>query len=311
MELSGVSSEVSELPAWLRELYPFRTRCLQVGAWRMSLVEEGPTDGAPVVMVHGNPGWSFTFRQVIPEVSRRYRAIAPDLVGFGLSDKPPDPGYHTLPQHIANLAGLIEQLDLRNLTLVLHDWGGPIGLGYAVAHPENVARILLTNTWAFPVPNPKSLRLPLGVRLANRGGIGELLDSMLGLSITSALSAGTRTAGDMIVEGYKYPVHSAAGRIGPRAFWRMLRPSGPADDELTRIHSALKTVMAPVEIVWGARDPMLTRLPAYLLRDAFKNARAPIFLDDASHYVPEDAAAALIAKLMEERRSTTTLKVIG
>ncbi len=305
------ATEFPELPGWLRELYPFRTRNLQVGACRMSIVDEGPVEAPPLLMVHGNPGWSFSFRKLIPEVTRRYRVLAPDLVGFGLSDKPADPAYHTIAQHIANLTSAIEQLDLRNLTLLLHDWGGPIGLGYAIVHPQNVSRIVLTNSWAFPVPNPKSLRLPFGVRLANRGGIGELLDSMLALSITSALSSGTRTADDMVVEGYKYPAHSAAGRVGPRAFWRLLRPAGPADSELERICSGLKDITAPVDIVWGARDAMLSRLPAYLLRDAFKNAHAPVFLDNASHYVAEDAPEALVSKLLAEGKSISTLKIIG
>ncbi len=311
--LSGVSStaEYPELPGWLRELYPFRTRTLATGACRISLVDEGPADATPVLMLHGNPGWSFSFRDVIPELSRRYRVIAPDLVGFGLSDKPADPDYHTLAQHIENLTSAIEQLELRSLTLLLHDWGGPIGLGYAIAHPENVTRIVLTNTWAFPIPNPKSVRLPFGVRLASRGGIGELLDSVLSLSITSALSAGTRTADDMIVEGYKYPAHSASGRLASRAFWRMLHPGGPADAELERIHAGLKNITAPVDIVWGARDPMLSRLPAFLLRDAFRNSHSPVFLDEASHYVAEDAPEVLVEKLLERPKSGTTLKIIG
>lgn len=305
------AAEYPDLPGWLRELYPFRTRRVETEGGCLSLVDEGAAEAPPVVMVHGNPGWSFTFRRLIPEVSRRYRVVAPDLAGFGLSDKPAEPAYHTLAQHIENLASMIERLDLRNITLLLHDWGGPVGLGYAVAHPGNIARVVLTNTWAFPIPNPKSVKLPWGVRLANHGGFGELLDSALALSITSALSAGTRTAGDMIVEGYKYPAHSAAGRVAPRAFWRMLTPGGPADAELEHIHAGLKNVTAPVEIVWGARDPMLTRLPAFLLRDAFKNARHPLFVEDASHYVAEDAPEALAAKLMEERKPATVLKIIG
>ncbi len=299
-----------ELPEWLEELYPFRTRRVTVGDYRMSLVDEGPATGSPLLLLHGNPGWSFTFRKLIPQLSGRYRVIAPDLVGFGLSDKPADAAYHTLSRHIENLTALIAALGLSNLTLLLHDWGGPIGLGYAVAQPENVSRLLLTNTWAFPIPNPKSFRLPFGARICG-SRLGAMLDSLLGLSITSALSHGTRKADDMMLEGYKYPSHSLAGWIGPRAFWRMLPPTGSADQELEHLHSQLPRITAQVDIVWGGRDSMLTRLPAYMLRDSLKNARQPSFVEAAPHYVAEDAPEALATKLLEQRKPQTTLKIIA
>ncbi len=299
-----------DLPGWLRELYPFRTRRLRVNGCNMSLVEEGAGDRA-LLMLHGNPGWSFTFRKIITQISGRFRVIAPDMVGFGLSEKPAHPGYHTLRRHIDNLTALVEEFGLRNLTLLAHDWGGPIGLGYAAEHAENVARIVLTNSWGFPMPSAKTLRLPRGVRLANRGGLGELLDRVLILSITSALSDGTRTANDMVVEGYKYPAHTPAGRLGPRAFWRMLMSGSVARSELQQIESGLSRITAPVDIVWGAQDRMLSRLPAYMLRDGLKNAHAPVFVESASHYVAEDAPEALITKLLEQPKTATELKILG
>ncbi len=299
-----------DVPAWLRELYPFRTRCLRVGGCKMSVVEEGPADAPVLLMLHGTPGWSFTFRKVIPQVSARFRVIAPDMIGFGLSEKVTAAGYHTVARHTDNLAAVVEEFGLRNVTLLAHDWGGPIGLAYAAAHPENVTRIVLTNTWAFPMASPKTLRLPRGVRLANRGGIGELLDRALILSITSALSDGTRTASDMVVEGYKYPAHTPAGRLAPRAFWRMLMP-GSSMAELERVQAGLGRITAPVDIVWGAQDRMLSRLPAYMLRDALKNSHPPVFVEEASHYVAEDAPEPLVAKLLEQPKPATKLKIIG
>ncbi len=300
-----------DLPGWLHDLYPFRARCLRVNGCNMSVVEEGAADAPVLMMLHGNPGWSFTFRKIIPQVSARYRVIAADMIGFGLSEKPVLPGYHTLGRHIENLTALVEELGLRRLTLLAHDWGGPIGLAYAAAHPENVARIVLTNTWAFPMPGGKTLRLPRGVRLASGGGIGELLDRFLILSITSALSDGTRTASDMVVEGYKYPAHTLPGRLGPRAFWRMLMDAASVRSELEQIKNGLSRIVAPVDIVWGAQDRMLSRLPAYMLRDALKNAHAPLFLENASHYVVEDAPDTLAAKLLEPPKPVTKLKIIG
>ncbi len=308
---SHVDAAFPELPGWLRDLYPFRTRSIKVDGCRMSLVEEGAQVAPPLLLLHGNPGWSFTFRKLIPEVKARYRVIAPDMIGFGLSHQPSDPRYHTVSRHTANLAAMVEELGLRNLTLLLHDWGGPIGLAWAAAHPENVARIVLTNTWAFPMPNPATLRLPRGVRMANHGGWGELLDRVMNLSITSALAHGTRTAQDLVVEAYKYPAHNPAGRLAPRAFWRMLLPGSPAMAELERIQVGLSRITAPVDIVWGAQDRMLSRLPAYQLRDALANAHAPLFVNQASHYVAEDAPETLVAKLLERPQTTTKLKIIG
>ncbi len=304
------SASVPELPPWLRDMYPFRTCKVAIGNYSMSLVDEGPADAAPLLMLHGNPGWSFSFRKLIGAVSERYRVIVPDMVGFGLSDKPTDPEYHTLPRHIDNLAVLVERLELRQITLLLHDWGGPVGFGYAVAHPENIARIVATNTWAFPMPNRNTVRLPFGVRLARSSGLGRMLDSLLSLSITSALSAGSSAADDMTVEGYKYPAHGPAGCVATRAFWRMLG-SGQADAELGRISRGLSRITAPLEILWGARDRLFSRLPAYMLRDAVKNATDPVFLEAASHYVAEDAPETLISKLLEQRKSTLKLKIIG
>ncbi|NCC30859.1 MAG: alpha/beta fold hydrolase, partial [Chloroflexia bacterium] len=136
-------------PAWInREEYPFASHFFTVPAGRMHYVDEG--SGEPIVMIHGNPTWSFLYRNLIKRLQLEYRCIAMDHLGFGLSDKPDQWSY--LPKdHAANLAAFIEGLGLQKITLVVQDWGGPLGLSYALNHPDNVARIVIINTWAWPV----------------------------------------------------------------------------------------------------------------------------------------------------------------
>src|SRR6185437_9468981 len=133
--------------AWVdRRSYPIQSRSLEVDGGRMHFVDEG--EGRPLVLVHGTPTWSFLFRHLIADLSRDHRVIALDHIGFGLSEKPERWGYRPA-DHAKNLAMLIDRLGLKDITLVVHDFGGPIGLSYAVEHPENVSALVLFNTWMW------------------------------------------------------------------------------------------------------------------------------------------------------------------
>jgi haloalkane dehalogenase len=288
----------SDLPEWLRELYPFRTRALTVGSQTMSFVDEGPAEApaAPVfVLLHGNPTWSFLYRDLVQRLRSKYRVLAPDHVGFGLSSKPESPAYHTLDRHIANFSRWVEALDLRHVTLVMNGWGGPIGLGYAVAHPENVARLVLANVLTGQVPMARRMRLPLGLRVARAGRIGAWLDSLLNLSMHSIFASRMHhRLADLPFEGYCYPFREQASRQAVPAFLEMyLHPDRSTRERLAEIFAGLKNVTAPADIIWGARDPLLTKLHAYLLRDQLPSAREPIFVTDAAHYLPEEAGDTL------------------
>lgn len=309
---NGSGQQAPPLPQWLREMYPFQTRAIDLDGLRLSFVDEGPAGAPPVVLLHGNPAWSFLYRNIIPRLSARYRVIAPDHIGFGLSDKPRDPAYYTLDRHIQNFTALVRALDLKDLTLVLHDWGGPIGLGHAVGDPGNIARLVLMNTWAF-VP-PANYRLPRALRLA-RGPLGEFLVARMNLFVTRGLRMGTcRPVPGAVMDAYKFPFPDAASRAGVLAFPRMipLREGDAAYARMLEVQNGLKSITAPVQILWGLRDPVLTRLPAYLLRDAFKNSSEPVFLRHASHFIQEDAPEAVAAKILEEKKASSgvTLKIL-
>ena len=135
----------------------------RVNGWRMHYVDEGAGD--PVVLLHGNPAWGFLYRDFIPPLVRAgYRVIVPDMIGFGLSEKPAREHAHSLDGHIANLVALLRQLDLERVTLVCHDWGGPTGLSYALSNPERMRALVIMSTWAWP------RRRPSFIRASSRGG---------------------------------------------------------------------------------------------------------------------------------------------
>jgi haloalkane dehalogenase len=139
----------TQLPPWLdRTEYPFALHTFQVPAGRLNYVDEG--QGPPLVFVHGNPSWSFEFRHVIKQLSATRRCIAVDHLGFGLSDKPADFSYLPVDQ-AKNFSLFMESLDLHDVTLVVGDWGGPIGLSYALEHPERIRSLVITNTWLWSV----------------------------------------------------------------------------------------------------------------------------------------------------------------
>jgi pimeloyl-ACP methyl ester carboxylesterase len=139
------------LPVSIREQWPWQPRFARANGWRMHYVDEGTGD--PIVLLHGNPSWGFLYRDLVEPLTRAgRRVVIPDMIGFGLSEKPTREEAHSLDGHIANLTALLRQLDLRRITLVCHDWGGPTGLGFAFSNPSRVAALVVMSTWAWPLP---------------------------------------------------------------------------------------------------------------------------------------------------------------
>jgi pimeloyl-ACP methyl ester carboxylesterase len=142
---------IAELPPFIRDQWPYAPRFAQVNGWRMHYIDEG--QGDPVVLLHGNPTWGFLYRDVIgPIVASGRRVIVPDMIGFGLSEKPAREYAHTLDGHSADLVALIRQLDLRRVTMVCHDWGGPTGLSCALSNADRMRALVVMSTWAWPTP---------------------------------------------------------------------------------------------------------------------------------------------------------------
>ncbi len=275
----------------IRALYPFESHFLDLGGIQYHYLEEGR--GEPIVMLHGNPTWSFYYRHLIADLRERYRVIAPDHIGCGLSDKPQKYEY-TLKRHIANIEALIQHLALKRITLVMHDWGGPIGMGYAVRHPDNVRRFVIFNTVAFWSPHiPLILRLcriPLFGALAIRG-----LNLFAGLATIIACRHRERMTKE-VRAGYLFPYNSYANRIAHLRFVQDIPVNAkhPSFRLLQSIEDGLVQFKHhPMIILWGARDPVFTDPLLESWKERFPEASVKR-IDDAGHYVVEDAYERII-----------------
>jgi haloalkane dehalogenase len=293
---AAAAEPLRALPPELAALYPFRSRRLALEAGRMHYLDEGPPEAEPLLCVHGNPTWSFYWRGVVQAFRRTRRVVVPDHLGCGLSDRPREFGWR-LVDHVEALERLVLALDLRRITLVLHDWGGPIGLGFARRRPERVARLVLTNTAAFPVR-----RVPFALRVARAPGLGALL--VRGLGLFSGLAprlASARGLEPLVRRGLRAPYSSWDERLAVHRFVRDIPvgPGHPSWEELLAIEAALPGLAdRPTLLVWGERDWVFT--PA--LRDELRRrlpAAELVSLPDAGHLVAEDAPLELERALRE------------
>ena len=257
----------------------------------MHYVDEG--SGAPVVMLHGNPTWSFYYRNLILALRGSCRAIAPDHIGCGLSDKPPDGLYsYTLSRRVDDVESLLEQLGVTSgITLVLHDWGGMIGMAYAARRPQRVARLVLLNTAAFRLPAGK--RLPLSLRLARAPGLGALLVRGLNLFARGAARACVKRKRlpPSVRAGYLAPYGSWSDRIAVHRFVEDIpvHPGDAAFDVLKQVESGLSAFREkPILVLWGERDFVFDASFLEEWRRRFPEAEIHRFAD-AGHYVLEDA----------------------
>ena len=286
-------------------LYPFAPHYLRVGGrtgdtseargHRMHYVDEG--QGAPVLMVHGNPSWSFYYRNLISQLKSSHRVIAPDHIGCGRSDKPNDDNYdYTLSARVEDLGTLVDSLDLQDLTLVVHDWGGMIGMAWAAKHRDRIARLVVMNTAAFPFPAGKTF--PRSLALARTPGIGAIL-----VRGANAFSRGAvrycvtrRPMPKAVAAGYLEPYDSWANRIAVHRFVQdiPLRENDSAYPIVKETGDALvHLVDKPMLICWGLKDLVFDQqfLDEWVRR--FPGAELHRF-EDCGHYVLEDAGEEII-----------------
>lgn len=278
----------------LGDLYPFDPHYVDVAGGRMHYVDEG--DGPPIVMLHGNPTWSFYYRELIRGLRERYRVIAPDHIGCGLSDKPPEYPY-TLSQHIENLSALIDHLKLDGVTLAVHDWGGAIGFGWAVRNPERARRFIVFNTAAFP-----GGRIPFRIRICGWPILGEIVvlrfNAFARAAIRMACCHRERMTPE-VVRGYLHPYDRPRHRIAQLCFVRDIPTarSVPSYPVLEQIEAALPQFQRrPMVIFWGMRDFCFTErfLAEWITR--FPEATVHRF-EDAGHYVVEDAHERILPRI--------------
>jgi haloalkane dehalogenase len=279
-----------------RSLYPFCSRHFELGNLRQHYLDEGT--GRPLLMVHGNPTWSFAWRNQVLALRDRWRAIVPDHIGCGLSDKPQRYPY-TLQQHIENLVQLVKHLDLHDTTLMAHDWGGAIGLGTALRLPERFSRVILFNTGAFPPPF-----VPWRIRLCRIPGIGEFAVRGLNLFARAALRMATTRPAELppaVRDGLLAPYDCWANRVAIYRFVRdiPLSDAHPTWDTLEQIEQGLPSLAdRPIQLLWGMRDWCFTPMCLERLHQHFPHAEIHRF-DDAGHYVLEDAGDRIVPIVRE------------
>jgi haloalkane dehalogenase len=285
----------------LRHLYPFRSRFAEVDGHRMHYVDEGA--GEPVVMLHGNPTWSFYYRRLIAAVSRKRRAIAPDHIGCGLSDTPAAAHYpYRLENRVSDIDRLLERIGATtHLTLVLHDWGGMIGAAYALRHPERIGRLVILNTAAFSMPAGK--RLPWMLALI-RAAPAIFAPAVLRLNLFArgaALTASHKGLAPEVRRGLLAPTGTRAGRLATLKFVQdiPLTDNDPSFPILRRVDEGLHALTAnPMLICWGGRDFVFDGDYFREWRRRFPRAEAHLF-PEAGHYVLEDVPENIIPLVLD------------
>jgi cis-3-alkyl-4-acyloxetan-2-one decarboxylase len=266
--------------------FPFEARYTEVGEVRLHYVDEGPHDAPPILMLHGNPTWSYMYRRPIELLSASgHRCVAFDHMGFGRSGKPPEPRRYILSNHVMNAVALLDQLDLRDVTLVMHDWGGPIGLGATLERRDRIRALVVMNSWAWELPS----FLPGFLRQFRTEGLGEIL-ALGGNLAVEAIPGGMarRDPDPLMMEAYRAPFPDYWSRIGTLAFVRdvPLTESDVSAPLMGQIHDSLASLELPLQLVWGMRDRVF--VPAFIQEWLALFPGSPVQELDASHYLVED-----------------------
>ncbi|MDP3892051.1 alpha/beta fold hydrolase [Nocardioides sp.] len=275
-------------PTWLdRELFPYTHKRLELDGHDLAYVDEG--EGPPLLMLHGNPTWSFLYRDVIAALRGHFRCIAPDLPGFGLSTAADGFGFRPA-EHADVIERFIGELGLQDITLMVHDWGGPIGLGVAGRRPELFSALVLTNTSAWPANG--DLRIELVSRLIG-GPIGRLAITDGNAFVNLMIPAGIRRGGpsSAVMAAYRGPFAKRGDRYPTYVFPREILKSRAF---LAEVEAGLPLLRdLPALIVWGDRDFAFGDKERTRFEELFPEHRT-VVLEGAGHFIAEDAAPEIV-----------------
>ena len=281
-----------QIPDSFRNEYPFHPNTLEIDGHSYSYLDEG--QGRPLLMVHGNPTWSFAWRRLVSHYSPSYRCLAVDHLGMGLSDKPQDYSY-TINQHISNLCRFIEEHDLQDITLIGHDWGGCIGMGAAGRLPDRFRNFVMMNTAAF-----RSQEMPFRIavcRIPVLGAIGVRgFNLFAGAAVTLAVE---KPMSQAVKSGYLFPYNSWANRIAVHRFVQEipLHAGHPTYQTLVEVEENLAQFKDhPFLFPWGEKDWCFTTHFLDEWERRFPQATT-VRMPDAGHYIFEDAPEQLISAI--------------
>lgn len=264
--------------------YPFQPRFMEIEGHQLAYLDQG--QGVPVVMVHGNPSWSYLYRNLVSHLQGRYRCIVPDHLGCGFSDKPQDYPYQ-LHNHLENLEVLLDRLAIERCVLVVHDWGGAIGLGWAGRHPQRVAGVVVLNTAAF-----RANRMPLRIAVCRWPVVGEfLVRGLNGFAGAATFMAVNKRMQPEVARGFLAPYDSWRNRVAVHRFVQdiPMNPEHPSWATLVAVEQGLEHLQdVPMLLCWGCRDFCFNDWFYHQWLRRFPRAEARYF-KDAGHYVLEDA----------------------
>ena len=282
-------------------LFPWKSKKTAVdGKNKMAYVDEGPDD-APLTFlcVHGNPTWGFLYRHFIRRLAKTNRVVVPDMIGFGRSDKPREPDYYTLERHIENLSQLVARLKLKNVVLVIQDWGGPIGLGYATRHAADIAGVVVLNTWAF-VSEQGGVRLPWFFKflLLGKGGWKRATKKNMFVELMVIKGQGL---GPTEANAYRAPHPTPDDRIGIARFPQLIPEIGDTDHEA---YATMQTIeenlgrlaLKPALIVWPMKDVAFRKPQLVRWQDVFPN-HVVHRLEGARHYAQESHSEEILDQI--------------
>jgi len=281
-------------PGWVDdELFPFESRFADVGGARVHYIDEG--EGPVFLGLHGNPTWSFLYRHIVTGLRDRFRCIALDYPGFGLSLAPPGYGY-TIAEHSKVVEGFLAHLGLDSITLMVQDWGGPIGLSVAVRHPELFQAFVIGNTWGWPVRGEKTFER--FSKFMGSGFPGGLLVKRLDVFTNVFVPGGIKRRKLSTAEKqmYKAPHPTAESRVPVHV---MPREILAAHELLSEVEQGLPRVAGlPALIVWGDRDQAFREPQRLRWERTFPNHKT-VILKGASHYIQEDAPDDIVAAIRD------------
>jgi haloalkane dehalogenase len=280
--LSSYAGDVQARPDWFdADLFPVTSRWLDVDGHTVHYVDEG--SGPTLLMLHGNPTWSFLYRRLISGLRDDFRCVALDYPGFGLSTAAPGYGF-TVAEHSGLVRRFVEALDLTEVTSVVQDWGGPIGMGAAISDPDRYAGFVIGNTYAWPSMSPD--KAILSELMGNRY-LGELVNKRLNLFLGRMLPfMMQRTLSDAELAMYRGPFPTPASREPVRVLPREIRTAAPF---LARLEDALPRVTdKPALLLWGVKD-IAFKEPERRRWQSLLTHRRDHTLRDAGHFWQDDA----------------------
>lgn len=287
------------LPGWPFDPRYHELRSRDLAGLRLHFVQEG--SGLPILLVHGEPTWGFLYRKMIPPLARLGRVVVPDLIGFGRSDKPIDRSWYTYERHVAALGELVDALDLEDFTVVVQDWGGPIGLRVALERSDRCRALVILNTGIFrPGPN-----WPTPAFLAWRNFAESNPDLPVGDIVRGATA---QPLSPEVVAGYEAPFPTAESKAGAAAFPLIvpLQESDPGAPKMLEVRERLGEWDKPALVAFSDQDPIFPQDAGRRLAERIPGAAPFAPISDASHFLQEDKGeeiADLIAAFLSEQGS--------